>query len=144
MSMRRTWAVLGSAAVLSGCTVGPTYRPPMPAVPATWSEAQAGGVNTQPAQLTQWWSTFNDPLLTRAVAANLELRLAMERVREVRARRGVVAPDNQPQVAASGAYTRIRRSTNTISAPTDPAGASVENLLERDSDLFQIGFDARW
>lgn len=90
----------------------------------------------------------NDPLLTtlitRAMASNLELRLAVARVREVRARRGVVAPDNQPQVAASGAYTRIRRSTTTISSPTDPAGASVENLLERDSDLFQIGFDARW
>jgi len=99
-------------------------------------------------QLAQWWSTFNDPLLTtlisRAVASNLDLRLAVARIREARAVRGVVAPDSQPQVAASGAYTRIRRSTNTIVLPTDPASASLANLFERDSDLFQIGFDARW
>jgi multidrug efflux system outer membrane protein len=148
MSMWHTWAVLGCVAVLSSCTVGPTYRPPIPAVPTTWSEAQEGSVSTQPAPLTQWWSTFNDALLTtlitRAVASNLDLRLAMARVHEARAVRSVVAPDSQPQVAASGAYTRLRRSTNTVSLPTDPASASLANLLARDSDLFQIGFDARW
>jgi outer membrane protein, multidrug efflux system len=66
------------------------------------------------------------------------------RVREARAVRGVVAPDSQPQVAATGAYTRIRRSVNAIPLLTDPATTRLEHLLERDSDLFQLGFDTRW
>ena len=148
MSRWHVCAVLGCMAVLSGCTVGPTYHPPIPSVSSTWSEAPQGSVSTHPAQLTQWWSTFNDPLLTIlitwAVASNLDLRLAVARVREARAARGVVAPASQPQVAAFGAYTHIRRGTNTISLPTSPADPSLGNLLERDSDVFQIGFDARW
>ena len=55
----------------------------IPSVSSTWSEAPQGSVSTHPAQLTQWWSTFNDPLLTIlitwAVASNLDLRLAVAR-----------------------------------------------------------------
>lgn len=131
--------------VLSGCAVGPRYRPPAPAMPATWSAVAETDATTQPADLTQWWTTFHDAtldeLIVRAVPANLDLRLATARVREARALRGVVAAGNQPQLNASGAYTHSRRSANASTLPDIPA---LQDGLDRDSDLFQVGFDARW
>lgn len=123
-------------AVVSGCTVGPVYRPPAPALPATWSAAEDSGVSTEPAPLAQWWSAFQDAQLTtlirRAAEANLDVRLAVARVREIRAARGMVTAERQPQVTTSGLYSHNRSSTNAVPMPT------------RDSDLFQFGFDARW
>lgn len=131
--------ILLCLAIVSSCTVGPVYRPPAPALPATWSEAEDSGVSTQPAQsaqLAQWWTAFQDPLLTtlmrRAAEVNLDVRLAVARVREVRAARGIVAAERQPQGNTSAAYSRNRSSANAVPIPT------------RDSDLFQLGFDARW
>lgn len=40
MSMWQAWTVPGCIAVLRGCTVGPTYRPPIASVPTTWIAAQ--------------------------------------------------------------------------------------------------------
>jgi len=129
---------------LVGCTVGPRYQAPPPMVPATWSAAEEAGVRPEPAQLAQWWTTFADPQLTaliqRAVAANHDLRLAVARVREARALRGVVAPEAQPQVHASGDYSRQHRSVNTTTLP----GNLPTSSRERDTNVFQLGFDARW
>lgn len=155
--------------VFGGCAVGPQYKPPTPTVPTTWSEAQDSGTTTQPADLTQWWTTFHDPtldmLIAQAAASNLELRLAAARVREARAMRGVVAAGKQPQLQASGSYTHSRRSANALSTPASPSssgaaagaastgagsvgsgttGGAATGSLDRDSDLFQLGFDARW
>jgi NodT family efflux transporter outer membrane factor (OMF) lipoprotein len=102
-------------------------------------------VSTEPVTLAQWWITFHDAqlttLITQAIAANLDVRLATARVREARAMRGVVAPDSQPQINATGAYTHTRRSSNASTLPT-VAGNALD--VARDSDLFQLGFDARW
>lgn len=142
--LRQFIVILSLVLVGSGCTVGPTYQPPTLAVAPAWSEAEAAGVNSQSTPSTQWWTSFDDPMLTslitRAAAANHDLRLAMARLREARAARGMVAADNQPQLNASAGYTRQRRSANATALPGNiPAGS-----VERDNDLFQVGFDARW
>ncbi|MGE3538942.1 MAG: efflux transporter outer membrane subunit [Candidatus Tectimicrobiota bacterium] len=140
------WSVLllSLTVGLASCTVGPTYQPPTPHLPATWSAAQAAEISTEAATLAQWWSSFDDPsltaLMTRAMHANHDLRLAVARVREVRATRGVVAADRQAQVQTSAAYSRNRRSTNALALPANLPTDSVE----RENDVFQVGFDARW
>src|SRR5918994_7890427 len=91
---RAVWAVM---ILVAGGSVGPNYKPPEIAVPASWNEAQASGYHTGPAPLTGWWTEFNDPLLNtlveRAVQSNLALRLAEARIRESRALRAVTAAD---------------------------------------------------
>src|SRR5262245_38471308 len=96
--------VLGIAAaalLLAGCTVGPDYQKPTPAVPGEWTEKGSAvdpatsRVTAQAAVVTEWWKTFGDDELTslveRAAASNLDLKLAGSRIREARGLRGVSA-----------------------------------------------------
>jgi multidrug efflux system outer membrane protein len=141
-------ALLGAVLMLSGCTVGPDYAEPRPEAPPEWSsiESQPGtGVGSRitpiasPAVLAEWWRSLEDPvldsLIERALASNLDLRQARGRVREARARRGVVAGDLFPRVDANASYSR-QRNSGTSDAPLGPPGSEI--------DLYQAGFDASW
>jgi len=126
--------------MLSGCMVGPNYKPPQSSVPTEWVGVTKGATNQpsvasgQPADLTQWWRQFNDPTLTalveEAIKANLDLQIAETSLRQARAMRGVVAGALWPAVTASGAYERLLKTSAT--PPNDT------------QNLFQSGFDAVW
>jgi NodT family efflux transporter outer membrane factor (OMF) lipoprotein len=64
----------------------------------------------------EWWASFQDPqlnsLVARAVDRNLDLRLALERVQEARAARGIVKSDQFPSVGANLSATRERGGIN--------------------------------
>jgi outer membrane protein, multidrug efflux system len=141
---------LGAAALLSlaaACSVGPDYKEPSLVVPGGWNEARQKGVDTRPAEMSRWWTAFNDPLLDslveRAVQSNLDLRIAEARIREARASRAVVASGAWPTVDASGSYTRSRTSESALNIPSQgsPGGASGIKL---ERNLFTAGFDANW
>ena len=125
----------------SACTVGPNYERPELAIPSAWKEAQQKGIDTQSAELSRWWTAFNDPLLNslveRAVKSNLDLRIAEGRIREARAARGFTAADLWPTVDVSGTYSQSRTSKNTLSSPSQGGGNPERNL-------FETGFDAAW
>ena len=126
------WVITAS---LTACTaVGPDYQPAPPDMPAHWTE-KSGASSATESTLSCWWTLFHDPLLngliTRAVAANLDLRLAETRVREARAQRRLTASASFPSLGASGSYTNSRSSENI------PSGGVSE-------DLFRAGFDAGW
>ena len=125
--------------LLTGCVaVGPDYAPPVANAPAGWHSAteQAGiaVTATSPAALSNWWTVFNDPVLTglmqKAATGNTDLRQAMARVREARARQGISRADRLPALTASGAASSSKGSEEVGS------GASRE--------LFSAGFDAVW
>ena len=134
------------ALLFAGCSVGPDYKEPALAVPQGWTEAQQKGVDTRPADLTRWWTAFDDPLLNslveRAVQSNLDLRVAESRIREARASRTVVASGAWPTVDVSGSYSRSRTSENALNIPTQGGGGAPGVKLER--NLFTAGFDANW
>lgn len=136
---------------LSACTVGPDQRSPAVPLPQTWSELPESGVTTAPLDLTQWWTTFQDPLLNvlveRAVVTNRDLRMAQGRLREARAQRGVAAADAWPTIDVAGTYNRRRRSENVkVSTVAASSGTSSEedSGSALTSDLFQTNFDASW
>jgi NodT family efflux transporter outer membrane factor (OMF) lipoprotein len=136
MNMRRAF-LAASAALLSSCTVGPDYHAPEAHVPDSFAALPTDGVAAGGgAPVTQWWTTFGDPVLDslvqRAVNANPDLRRAEARVREARARRGIAAADFYPTVNASGGASRSRFSEDVGDSP----GGT--------SNLFQAGFDAIW
>ncbi len=144
-----------SAVLLSGCKVGPNYHAPLTKVPTTWGpsgteskpDSNVSTVNTTQALVTEWWTTFQDPMLDslvdRAVQANLDLRLAQARVREARAQRGVVKADLYPTVNASASYQRSRSSENLNGVPQTGSGSDSQDFVV-DGDLYQAGFDASW
>jgi outer membrane protein, multidrug efflux system len=131
-----------TAALLTGCAVGPNAKRPPAPVPAQWTVDQTRGTSTA-APVTQWWSSFRDPefelLIGRATGANLDLKLASARVAEARALRGVAKSGLFPSVDASVSATRNRQ--RVIAAP---AAAGSPKFVAIETSNFQGGFDAAW
>ncbi|MDD3447511.1 MAG: efflux transporter outer membrane subunit [Gammaproteobacteria bacterium] len=123
---------------LGGCAaVGPDYRAPEPDVPSHWQRIPTGmahEVDGEAADLSRWWSGFNDPLLSRLVEEALlnspDVATAVAKLREARASRGAAAADHFPTLGASGSASRSRGSSETGS------GAAVER--------YSVGLDADW
>ena len=133
-----------AGSLLAGCTVGPNYQPPRASAPPQWSAPLAGGETKQVVSVAAWWKTFDDPqldsLVERAVAANLDLRMAGARVREARAQYRLVSADLWPTMDATGSYARQRQSQNQplLGAIPLPAGIPFDN------NVYQAGFDAAY
>lgn len=106
---------LGALAILvQGCAVGPNYSRPELAPPATYRFAEV----TQAASLADapWFQVFEDPLLQalikEAIASNLDLRMAVARVEEARARAGIAKSYLYPQVDGALGYG-VRQGTSS-------------------------------
>ncbi len=110
------------AGMLAACTVGPDYTPPKPALPANWTEhaATPAEIARTDQQLKKWWASFNDPTLDRlvdtALANNLDLKIASQRLIGARAARVIAASADYPQIDA-GAIASDKQASNTVLFP---------------------------
>lgn len=115
-----------SSVVAAGCAVGPNYKRPQVPVPNQWTVAPARGTSTKPPETVDWWSSFQDSelnsLIERAVGRNLDLKLALERVQEARAARGVARSGYFPTIEATASITRNRQ---RVIAPGTQGSAKV-------------------
>ncbi len=137
-------AVTAALVLLAGCTVGPNYHPPTVKAPAQWGAPLTNGISSQDSQAGAWWKCFHDPkldsLIERAVATNLDLRIAESRVRQARAQLGFAHADYGPTVGASGSYSRQRQSENQPIM----GDLSIPSSVPFENDYYQAGFDASW
>jgi NodT family efflux transporter outer membrane factor (OMF) lipoprotein len=115
--MKRLW-LTAAALWLSGCAVGPNYRPP----DLTPSAAYRNADQAEVARTADWWRAFNDPVLDRleaqALANNLDLAAAAARVVQARAAARASGADLLPVSAADIKGARQRSSlegTNALS-----------------------------
>src|SRR3954470_14197715 len=105
-SIRRFVLTAAALAPLAGCAVGPNYaRPQMP------TPAQFRFVENKTAQSmadAPWFQVFEDPtlqaLIREAIEKNLDLRVAVARVEEARARAGIAKSFLYPQVDGVASY----------------------------------------
>ena len=108
-------------------------------MPDAWTQELTQGLAEGEADLQTWWTTLNDPvldgLIQRAIQGNLDLKAAVARVMEARARLGISAGDKFPSVNTIGTYQRTRISEEII--PPNP-------IIDRTQDQFQAGFDMAW
>ena len=110
-------AILG----LGGCTVGPDYVRPEAEVNPSWLEASET-LQGEPAEISEWWTAFDDPVLTQLVheayEQNLSLRAAGLRVIQARAARGIAVGEFFPQEQAIQAdYGKVKISDNNSNNP---------------------------
>ena len=112
--------VLGIAAALSGCVVGPQYKGP-PTTKLTdfhnTPAVQSRQTDTPAPPLETWWTGFRDPVLTRiverALAQNLDLAAAIARVDQSRAVAREAGAQLLPSGSAVGSVTPLRQSLNS-------------------------------
>ncbi len=137
----RTFLIVGLALSAQGCLLGPNFKTPPAAVADKWIEEGNKSVDSGASEHRDWWTVFNDPVLTRliqlAYERNLTLQTAGVRVLEARARLGIAIGEFYPQQQQGGAsitYNRIPLSapyniiTNTYW--TDQFGAQVSWELD--------------
>jgi NodT family efflux transporter outer membrane factor (OMF) lipoprotein len=121
---------------------GPNVRAQTEESTKTRAATSIRGVSTErPA--AEWWNSFHDEelsrLIRRAVANNLDLRLAAARVDEARAARGVAKSAFYPSVGVTTSAERLRERVAAFNPGVNaPAFRPVE------LNNFQVGFDSAW
>ncbi|GLI36171.1 efflux transporter outer membrane subunit [Desulforhabdus amnigena] len=137
---------------ITGCTVGPNFKPPNPSLPAAWKGATAADsarISTtvpEPVTLVEWWKSFNDStlssLMERAMRSNLDVRQASARIRQARASRGVGAAALWPTLDASALYRRSGSGDSSSGGNTTDTSSLIRG--GGDQNLFSAGLDAAW
>lgn len=129
-----------SALALSACTVGPNYVAPLPSAPAQGAFIGGGGpaVSAAPALEGKWWQLYQDDVLDRLVSealrANTDLRVAAARLERARASLREVRADRTPQVGIGGSaqYGRL------------PAGQNFGGGGGRENWFVDVGLDVAY
>jgi NodT family efflux transporter outer membrane factor (OMF) lipoprotein len=146
MMASRLNVLLGAAVLLSGCTVGPNYRRPVVAVPQTWPAEFSTGSVVGPV-IDDWWKSFHDPeldsLVARAVAANLDLRVAAGRVEEALANRGVARSAALPQITGTVEASHERQIAQGFAPGASGQGGSLQTAPYQ-TNLFSGLLDMSW
>lgn len=134
----KRWAVVFCLS-LSGCMVGPDYRPPETAMPGQFSEAQE---SVAAGDMCEWWKQFDDPqldaLIAEAIRGNFDMRIAVEKIAQMRGNYRVRASYLWPEIDLNAVAVRSRNSQNFFTS------AGSESVLPTFQNFFQIGFDAIW
>lgn len=110
--MKKKLLLLSATALLAGCTVGPDYKRPAPAAPLPpdwhWQAAQP----SDELPKGPWWRLFHDDELDRleqaAAAQNQDLKAALARVEEARARARLQGASFFPTANLDPSYTRTQ------------------------------------
>ena len=141
LKMFSTFSILlygGIIFLLAGCAaVGPDYLRTEPKTPEKWHTKLEGGLTsgeTDPEILAHWWTIMKDPQLSKleelAVNGNLDLKEARARIREARARRGIIKANLFPALDAKASANNYRTSENSSTGDEE--------------NLYSAGFDAGW
>jgi outer membrane protein, multidrug efflux system len=149
--MRNSIIVSLVTVALSGCAVGPNYHHPTTNVSRQFptTVAAQGATQESPAAYdiyshaptqTEFWRQFDDPMLngmvSDALTANYDLRIALGNLVQARALRNESRFDLAPTITAAGGYTKQR-------VPTIEYGFAGGSGAYT-SKYYDAGFDATW
>jgi NodT family efflux transporter outer membrane factor (OMF) lipoprotein len=152
------FAVLGFAAMLCACAVGPNYRPPQMELPAAFAASQAAAVKPAKAEPAAsgaatdvdpeaWWRSLGDPdldaLVARAIRSNPDIEIALYRLQEARTQEVVVLGGALPQAdlsAGGGFGTGSNLGRGRVGSPLNAAtnSSGIQNVH------WVAGLDASW
>jgi len=149
----KDWIRLSSLAIalaLGGCAVGPEYLTPDAALPASFTVPPAvnepGSGGTSPDRW-QWWSTLHDPqlnsLIARALANNLDLKIALDRLQQARLRLVVIGSQALPDLntsAGGGVGTGTDETRGRVAQPLRD-GENAQGLTKISE---AAGLDSEW
>ena len=133
------FALLGTAALLAGCSLEPRYQVPLTVPPPAayremgeWKPAQPGDAQPRGA----WWEAFGDSelndLQSRVTSSNQGLKAALARLEQARAQIRVARADLAPTVTASASGSRARSSLNSPTFSNAKPPTQTDLVLESD------------
>jgi multidrug efflux system outer membrane protein len=129
---------LAALGLLAGCAAGPDYHPPKTNVPAAFANGGQTNISATEA-VAFWWREFHDDelnqLVERAVASNLDLRIATANLLQARALRFGAKAGAFPVVDGQASYSNEKFSRAAM------FNFPVQNRTE---ELYDAGFDAAW
>ncbi len=151
MSRCTRLGILGLAAALAGCAVGPDFLPPNTTAPRAFARPSIEGApktaGKSQADLAEWWRSLRDPelnsLVNRAIEANLDVEIALTRLQEARTAEFVVIGESLPAAEASGGGGGGTGTNMTLSRASSIL-RSAENSHNLDARVAAGGFDAAW
>ena len=115
----------------------------MPA-PPTWREIPVA--EAQSLANTAWWDLFEDPRLQElvriALVENKDLKIAVERIEEARARYGFAKADFWPKLDASATAGRLR--FNAGSLIHTPEGDQGTDSGATETPFYSLSADVSW
>lgn len=124
--------------LLAGCAVGPNYRRPDTPLPSHYVEGEMEAPHAM-EELREWWTTFNDPILDELIEEglreNYDLKIAQERIYELRALYQIEAAELYPTLDLNAEAQRNRTSQSLFDSTF--LGPPYQNY-------YSIGFDASW
>ena len=98
-----------AAALLGSCEVGPDYVPPVldeDVVEETFTAVEDPAFSSDEGDIREWWTVFDDPMLTSIIhmaeEGNKDLKIAVSRVSEARARLGFAKAGRYPSIGIGG------------------------------------------
>lgn len=125
MAFNRTLLAAVSSLALAACATGPAYRAPVAAAGAAGPFISATGAAVQSLAPVDdhWWRLYNDPVLdglvTDALAANTDVRVAVARLDKARSLLRGTKVDRLPEVGGSAGASYARASDSQI-RPGEP------------------------
>jgi NodT family efflux transporter outer membrane factor (OMF) lipoprotein len=130
--------------MLAGCTPTRVSDRVLLSTPTDWHHASVAQGDSNQADLKEWWRGFRDPLLndliSQALAANHDLRIATARVREANAMVTVVESALYPSVDFFTGGGREKRIDRIIAVP----GNEGVKLVTPTANVITGGLAARW
>lgn len=130
--------------VLAGCTPTRVSDRVVLSTPTDWHHAPVVQNDSNQADLKEWWQGFHDPLLneliSQALAANHDLRIATARVREANAMATVAESALYPSVDFFLSGGREKRIDRIIAVP----GNQGIELVTPTANVITGGLAARW
>jgi outer membrane protein, multidrug efflux system len=143
--MKRLLLIIAVAMASAGCTVGPDYKRPAVAVPASYRAPEPLPA-TQAASLAglKWFEVFKDDklqeLIRAALQQNFDLRDAVARVEAARAALGITRSAQFPNFDANGAV-EINRLSRNGETPLPPQLLSNQDRNFGEATLGLLSFE---
>lgn len=131
-------------AILLGCTPTRVSDRVSLSSPSDWHHAPIVRGYFEPPDIKEWWKGFRDPplndLISQALAANHDLRIAIARVREANAMVTVAEAALYPSIDLFSSGGRDKRIDRVIGVP----GEQGIKLIAPTADAITGGITARW
>lgn len=138
----RIFLATASALALAACAAGPNYVAPTPPQTAAGNFVAANPAVTAELVQGDWWRLYNDPVLdslvSDALAANTDIRVAVARIEKARATLRVAQAAQLPQASlgAGANYGRLPEGQRMPGAPREDWQVDAGLSVSYEADLF--------